>query len=154
MASYLLYCTNDRFQQTGEISHFIKALRLRQLRVKLIFSQVSADSFRVNIQECSRSLYAFIAFRPTCFARRLVMRNLQETSTQRARYSEFKDDLIHFSQFFLCLNHVFTGGSLRASVCVSLRDALVANNSKATQAKGEGDRDRDLWSKSNLIGQL
>ena len=72
------------------------------------------------------------------------MRNLQETSTQRARNSEFKDDLIHFAQFFLCLDHVFTGGSLRVSVCVSLRDALVANNSKATQAKGEGDRDRDL----------
>ena len=48
------------------------------------FSQVSADSFRFNIQECSRSLYAFIAFRPTCFALRLVMRNLHETSTQRA----------------------------------------------------------------------
>ena len=43
------------------------------------FSQVSADSFRFNIQEYSRSLYAFIAFRPTCFARRLVMRNLHET---------------------------------------------------------------------------
>ena len=49
------------------------------------FSLVSADSFRVKIQECSRSLYAFIAFRLTCFARRLVMRNLHETSTQRAR---------------------------------------------------------------------
>ena len=49
------------------------------------FSQVSADSFRVNVQECSRSLYAFIAFRQTCFARGLVMRNLHETSTQRAR---------------------------------------------------------------------
>ena len=49
------------------------------------FSQVSADSFRLGIQGCSRSLYAFIAFRPTCFARRLVMRNLHETSTQRAR---------------------------------------------------------------------
>ena len=47
------------------------------------FSQVSADSFRVNIQECSRSLYAFIAFRP--FARRLAVQNLHETSTQRAR---------------------------------------------------------------------
>ena len=47
--------------------------------------EVSADSFRFNIQECSRSLYAFIAFRPTCFAWRLVMRNLHETSTQRAR---------------------------------------------------------------------
>ena len=45
------------------------------------FSQVSADSFRFNIQKCSRSLYAFIAFRP----RGLVMRNLHETSTQRAR---------------------------------------------------------------------
>ena len=50
------------------------------------FSQVSADSFRFNIQKCSRSLYAFIAFRPTCFAWRLVMRNLHETSTQRARW--------------------------------------------------------------------
>ena len=49
------------------------------------FSQVSADSFSFNIQECSRSLYTFIAFRPTCFARRLFMRNLHETSTQRAR---------------------------------------------------------------------
>ena len=49
------------------------------------FSQVSADLFRVNIQECSRSLYAFMAFRPTCFARRLVMRNLHETFKQRAR---------------------------------------------------------------------
>ena len=47
--------------------------------------EVSADSFRFNIQECSRSLYAFIAFRPTCFAWRLVMRNLHETSTRRAR---------------------------------------------------------------------
>ena len=46
---------------------------------------MGGDSFRINIQECSRSLYAFIAFRPTCFARRLVMRNLHETSTQRAR---------------------------------------------------------------------
>ena len=49
------------------------------------FSQVSADSLRLNIQECSRSLYAFIAFRSTCFTRHLVMRNLHETSTQRAR---------------------------------------------------------------------
>ena len=49
------------------------------------FSQVSADSFHFNIQKCSRSLYAFIAFRPTCFARRLVMRNLHETSTQQER---------------------------------------------------------------------
>ena len=49
------------------------------------FSQVSADSFRFSNQKCSRSLYAFIAFRPTRFARRLVMRNLHETSTQRAR---------------------------------------------------------------------
>ena len=49
------------------------------------FSQVSAKSFRFDIQECSRSLYAFIAFRPTCFARRLVMWNLHETPTQRAR---------------------------------------------------------------------
>ena len=49
------------------------------------FSQMSANSFRVNVQECSRSLYAFIAFRPTCFARRFVMRNLHETSTPRAR---------------------------------------------------------------------
>ena len=46
------------------------------------FSQVSA--FRFNIQKCSPSLHAFIAFRPTWFARRLVMRNLHETSTQRA----------------------------------------------------------------------
>ena len=28
------------------------------------FSQVSADSFRFNSQECARSLYTFIAFRP------------------------------------------------------------------------------------------
>ena len=49
------------------------------------FSQVSADSFRFNIQKCSRSLHACIAFRPTCFARCLVTRNLHETSTQRAR---------------------------------------------------------------------
>ena len=49
------------------------------------FSQVSADSIRFNIQECSRSFYAFIASRPTCFARRLVMRNLHETFTPLAR---------------------------------------------------------------------
>ena len=49
------------------------------------FSQVSADSFRFNIQECFRSIYAFIAFRQTCFAWRLVMRSLHETSTQCAR---------------------------------------------------------------------
>ena len=49
------------------------------------FSQMNADSFRFNIQKRSRSLHAFIAFRPTCFARRLVMRDLHETSTQRAR---------------------------------------------------------------------
>ena len=48
-------------------------------------SQESADSFRFNIQECSRSLYAFITFPPTSFARRLVMRNLHETSTQLAK---------------------------------------------------------------------
>ena len=40
------------------------------------FSQVSADWFRFNIQKRSRSLYAFIAFRLTCFAWRLVMRNI------------------------------------------------------------------------------
>ena len=57
----------------------MKALRLRQPRVKLIpFSQVSADSFRFNNQECSRFLYAFIAFHPTFFARRFVIRNLHE----------------------------------------------------------------------------
>ena len=50
------------------------------------FSQLSADSFRFNIQKCFRSLFAFIALRPTCFAWRLVMRNLHETSTQRARW--------------------------------------------------------------------
>ena len=36
-------------------------------------------SFGFNIQECSRSLYAFIAFRQTCFAWCLVTRNLHET---------------------------------------------------------------------------
>ena len=41
---YLLYCTNDWFQQTGEISHFIKALRLRLLRVKLISRVVKESS--------------------------------------------------------------------------------------------------------------
>ena len=41
---YLLYCTNDRFQYTGEISHFIKALRLRQLRVKVISRVVKESS--------------------------------------------------------------------------------------------------------------
>ena len=30
MASYMLYYKNVRFKQTSEISHFIKALRLRQ----------------------------------------------------------------------------------------------------------------------------
>ena len=49
------------------------------------FSKVSADSFRFNVQKCSRSLYTFIAFRTTCFSRLLVMQNLHETSTQRAR---------------------------------------------------------------------
>ena len=71
-----------------------KALRKSNKRNKLLseeemerfpFSQVRDDSFRSNIQECSRSLYAFIAFRPACFAQRLVMRDLHETSTQRAR---------------------------------------------------------------------
>ena len=50
----------------------------------IALSQVSADSFRINIQECSRSW----SLRFHClsrFARRLVMRNLHETSTQRAR---------------------------------------------------------------------
>ena len=37
------------------------------------FSQVSADSFHFNVQKWS------------CFARRLVMRNLHETSTQQER---------------------------------------------------------------------
>ena len=40
---YQLYCTNDRFQYIEEISHFIKALTLRQLRVKLM-SQVVKES--------------------------------------------------------------------------------------------------------------
>ena len=73
--------TNDRFQQSGEISHFIKAVRLRNFELNWFhglskspatpFSQVSADPFRFNIPKCSRSLYVFIAFRQTCFARRL-----------------------------------------------------------------------------------
>ena len=49
---------------------------MASVTIVIPFSQVSADSFPVNIQECSPSLYAFIAFRPTCFARRLVMRNI------------------------------------------------------------------------------
>ena len=36
--------SNDRLQQTGEISHFIKALTLRQLRVKLISWVVKESS--------------------------------------------------------------------------------------------------------------
>ena len=91
----MLYCTNDRFQYTGEISHFIKALRLRQLRVKLISRVVKefSDSLfpgerRLISLQYSGTLsisLAFIACRPTCFERRLVMRNLHETPTQRAR---------------------------------------------------------------------
>ena len=51
-------------------------------------SQVSADSFPFNIQKCSQSLYALslpFAWHVLHFARRLVMRNLHETTTQRAR---------------------------------------------------------------------
>ena len=42
---FLLYYTKDRFQQTGEISHLIKALSLRQLRVKLISRVVKESSY-------------------------------------------------------------------------------------------------------------
>ena len=49
--------------------------------------------------------------------------------------SEFLADLVVFASLPIFLDHVFTGGSLRASVCVSLRDALETNNSKTTQAK-------------------
>ena len=56
------------------------------------FSQVSADWFRFNIQECSRSLYAFIDFRPTCFARRLVMRNIQ--AAREVTLSRFSNRLL------------------------------------------------------------
>ena len=49
--------------------------------------------------------------------------------------SEFLADLVDFASLPIFLDHVFTGGSLRASVCVSLRDALETNNSKTTQAK-------------------
>ena len=49
--------------------------------------------------------------------------------------SEILADLVDFALLPIFLDHVFTGGSLRASVCVSLRDALETNNSKTTQAK-------------------
>ena len=49
--------------------------------------------------------------------------------------SEFLADLVDFALLPIFLGHVFTGGSLRASVCVSLRNALETNNSKTTQAK-------------------
>ena len=140
---YLLYCTNDRFQQTGEISHFIKALRLRQLRVKLIswlskspaipFSQVSADSFRFNIQECSRSLYAFIAFRPTCFARCLVMQNLHETSTQHARqlYPDSKNN----SRRITYANRVRMGDAFSVPFILSCYKRIVLRLHFATTVK-------------------
>ena len=67
----------------------MKALRLRQLRVNLISRIVKESSDSRFLGErrliSLQSLYAFIAFRPTRYARRLVMRNLHETSTQRAR---------------------------------------------------------------------
>ena len=49
--------------------------------------------------------------------------------------SEFLADLVDFALLPIFLDHVFTGDSLRASVCVSLRNALETNNSKTTQAK-------------------
>ena len=49
--------------------------------------------------------------------------------------SEFLADLVDLALLPIFLDHVFTDGSLRASVCVSLRNALETNNSKTTQAK-------------------
>ena len=49
--------------------------------------------------------------------------------------SELLPDLVDFTLLPIFLDHVFTGGSLRASVCVSLRDALETNNSQTTQTK-------------------
>ena len=49
--------------------------------------------------------------------------------------SEFLADLFDFTLLPIFLDHLFTGGSLRPSVCVSLRNALETNNSKTTQAK-------------------
>ena len=76
--SFLLACT-DFFIFFAKTLSFAQINVVTKLRNKpgraILFSQVSADSFRFNIQECSRSLYAFIAFRPTCFAWRLVILN-------------------------------------------------------------------------------
>ena len=49
--------------------------------------------------------------------------------------SELLADLVDFALLSIFLDHVITGGSLRASVCVSLRDALETNNSETTQEK-------------------
>ena len=49
--------------------------------------------------------------------------------------SELLPDLVDFTLLPIFLDHLFTGGSLRASVCVSLRDALETNNSQTTQTK-------------------
>ena len=92
---YLLYCKTTGFNRPAKFFILLKNWGYDNFELNwfrglsksraIPFSQVSADSFRFNIQKCSRSRYAFIAFRPTCFAWRLVMRNLHETSTQRAR---------------------------------------------------------------------
>ena len=49
--------------------------------------------------------------------------------------SELLPDLVDFTLLPIFLDHVFPDGSLRASVCVSLRDALETNNSQTTQTK-------------------
>ena len=91
---YLLYCTNDRFQQTGEISHFIKALRLRQLRVKLISLVVkeSSDSFfpgerRLISLQYSEMLSISLRFHFSLPFARHVLHGVQtcETSTKHPR---------------------------------------------------------------------
>ena len=88
---YLLYCTNDRFQQTGEISHFIKALRLRQLRVKLISRVVkeSSDSLFLGERRLISLQYSemlSISLFSLPFARNVLHRVQScETSTKHPR---------------------------------------------------------------------
>ena len=52
---------------------------------------------RVQRFPCPRSLYAFIAFRPTCYARRLVMRNIHETFPQSFKFSEINENISFLS---------------------------------------------------------
>ena len=81
-------CEKLYFSPSQEIAPLESALSL--LFLELLVGKESSDSLFPGLPGERRLISLTLdpltlSFRPTCFARRLVTRNLHETSTQRAR---------------------------------------------------------------------